>query len=202
MADGINLVERTRAWLYQNQWIRSVGIYTAIHQVIVLIATSIILLLSAYGITATIMGHINIVGETLVDVEIPSSQISPLTAKPVSILMIAALGLAFSGFELAKPKLLKLSSMQMSIFKMIAFVAIALSAYEVLYNFAIWTASIASNSLLGLLNPDILINQFPNPKTPWNLVFATKLTTTTLAISVYTFYVLRQAEKKIDGITT
>ena len=197
----MTLVERTRAWLYSNPWIRSVGVYTAFHQVIVIASMSIILLLTAYGIAATITGHINVVGETLVDVEIPSAQVSPLTAKPISILMIAALGLTFSGFELAKPVFQKLTSSQMSILKLIAFLAIALTAYEVLYNFAIWTASIASNSLLGVLNPDILINQFPNPKTPWNLVFATKLATTGLAISVYTFYVLRQAEKKIDGIT-
>ncbi|MHB8566603.1 MAG: hypothetical protein ACYC7D_07810 [Nitrososphaerales archaeon] len=195
-------MQKPRDWLYRNPWIRSVGLYAAMHQIIVLISASVILLLSSYGVAAAFTGHINIVGETLVDVEIPSPQISPLTAKPVSILMVAALGLAFSGYELAKPKFLKLSGTQMSLLKMIAFVAIALSAYEVLYNFAIWTASIASNSLLGVLNPDILINQFPNPKTPWNLVFATKLTTTTLAISVYTFYVLRQAEKQIDGITT
>lgn len=198
----MTLVERTRAWLFKNTWVRSVGIYMAFHQVIVIASTSIILLLIAYGISATITGHINVVGETLVDVEIPSPQVSPLTAKPISILMVASLGLAFSGFELAKPKFLKLSSSQMSILKLFAFLAIALTAYEVLYNFAIWTASIASTSLLGVLNPDILINQFPNPKTPWNLVFATKLATTGLAISVYTFYVLRQAEKKIDGITT
>ena len=144
---------------------------------------------------ASIIGHSNIVGEVLVGSQAPTPA-DVVYFKPVSFLMIAAIGLTFSGFELAKPRLAKTGSMWMSIFKLATFLGIALSAYEVFYNFAIWTAEIGSNSLLGSLNPDILTNQFPNPNEPWNLVFATKLTTTILAVSIYIFYVLRQAERK------
>ena len=172
--------------------------FAIIHKIIVLVCASIILVISSYGIVAEFTGHINIVGATLVDAEIPPPSISPIYAKPISFLMIAALALTFSGFELAKPRMSRFSKSQMSFIKLIAFVGIALAAYEVLYNFAIWTAEIATNSLLGVLNPDLLINSFPNPKTPWNLVFATKLSTTVLAVTVYMFYVVRQIEKKAE----
>lgn len=176
-------------------WFRDAGSYKIIHQAVVLLCASVILIITCYGIVAEVRGHIDIVGATLVNVEIPSPSIFPIYAKPISFLMIAALALTYSGFELAKPHMENFSKAQISFIKLLAFVGIVLSAYEVLYNFAIWTAEIATNSLLGSLNPDVIINQFPNPKTPWNLVFATKLSLTVFAVTVYMFYVVRQVEK-------
>jgi hypothetical protein len=172
--------------------------FANIHKAIVLVCSSLILIISSYGIVAELTGHIAIVGATLVDVEIPPASISPIYAKPISFLMIAALALTYSGFELAKPHMGKFSKSQISFIKLVAFVGIALAGYEVLYNFAIWTAEIGTNSLLGVLNPDLLINQFPNPNTPWNLVFATKLSTTIFVVTVYMFYIVRQVEKKTE----
>lgn len=178
------------------QWIKRVGSFKATYQVLCIACTAVIVSISTYGIVASIMGHIDIVGATLVNVEIPPSWLSPVTVKPVSLLMIAALGLAFSGLELAKPSFLKFSNRTYSFIKLIAFVGATLAAYEVMYNFAIWTAEISTNSLLGILNPDVIINQFPNPKTPWNLVFATKGSTTLLAVGLYVFYYVRQVERE------
>ncbi len=174
---------------------RQVGARNAIYQVICVICAATILLISSYGIVAAILGHIDVVGATLVNVEFPSPQVFPVTMKPVTILMAAALGLTFSGLELGKPIFLRRSNTIYSFIKLVAFVGAALAAYEVMYNFAIWTAEISTNSLLGILNPDFLTNQFPNPKTPWNLVFATKLSTTLLAIGLYVFYYIRQIEQ-------
>ncbi len=156
----------------------------------------IILSITAYGIIATIMGHVDVVGAALVDVNFPPPNLFPLYAKPVSYLMAALLGLTYSGLELAKPRMLRSSNSFHSFLKLIAFVGGALAAYEVMYNFAIWTAEISTNSLLGVLNPDVIVNQFPNPKEPWNLVFATKLSTTLLAIGLYVFYYIRQVERE------
>jgi hypothetical protein len=77
--------------------------------------------------------------------------------------------------------------------KLIAILGLVLAAYEVFYIFAIWTAT---NSLLGSLNPDILINSFPSPQTPWNLAFATQLSLTIVVVGVYAFYIVRQAERE------
>ncbi|HZW55020.1 MAG TPA: hypothetical protein VFF30_01900 [Nitrososphaerales archaeon] len=196
MATVSGLQKPILTWSKKASGVRSVAFQTAVYKIIFLVCSSVLVTLSTYGVVATIMGHVDVVGATLVDVEVPSPEVLPIYAKPVSILMIAALGLTFSGFELAKPRLSRTSGMWISIFEFIAFLGIALSAYEVLYNFAIWTADIARDSLLGVLNPDVITNQYPNPKTPWNLVFATKLTTTALAIAVYAFYILRQVEKQ------
>ncbi len=171
--------------------------FKIIHKAIVLICSFVILLISSYGIVAEITGHIDIVGAVLVNVEFPSPSVFPIYAKPVSFLMIATLALTYSSFELAKPHMVHFRKSQISFIKLLAFVGIALAAYEVFYNFAIWTAQLATSSLLGSLNPDVIINSFPNPKTPWNLVFATKLSTTVLAISLYVFYVMRQIEREV-----
>ena len=172
------------------------NVFKLIHRVIVLVCSFVIVLISSYAISAEIAGHSDIVGAVLVDVEVPSPAVFPIYAKPVSYLMIAALAFTYSGFELAKPQMEKFTRSQISFIKLLAFVGMALAAYEVFYNFAIWTAEIATNSLLGSLNPDVIINQFPNPKTPWNLVFATKLSTTILAVTLYVFYTVRQIERK------
>jgi hypothetical protein len=178
------------------EWIRQVGTHNAIYQIVCLVSASVILLLSSYGLVAAILGHIDVVGATLVNVEFPPPGISPVFVKPITLLMIAALGLTFSGLELLKPKFLKQSNTAYTFVKMVAFVGAALAAYEVMYNFAIWTAEISTNSLLGILNPDFLTNQFPNPQTPWNLVFATKISTTLLAVGLYVFYYIRQIERE------
>ncbi len=175
---------------------RQVGAHHAIYQIICLLSASVILLISSYGAVAAILGHIDVVGATLVNVEFPSPEVFPVYAKPVTLLMAAALCLTFSGLELARPAFLRRSGTTYSFVKLIAFVGAVLAAYEVMYNFAIWTAEISTNSLLGILNPDFLINQFPNPKQPWNLVFATKLSTTLLAIGLYVFYYIRQVERE------
>lgn len=174
--------------------------FKLVHKIIVLICSFVILLITSYGIVAEVRGHIDVVGAVLVNVEFPSPSIFPIYAKPVSFLMIAALALTYSGFELAKPHMVHFSKAQISFIKLLAFVGIALAAYEVFYNFAIWTAQIATNSLLGSLNPDVIINSFPNPKTPWNLVFATKLSTTVLAVCLYIFYIVRQVEREVHQV--
>jgi hypothetical protein len=73
-----------------------------------------------------------------------------------------------------------------------------MATYEVLFNFTLWGGLIASDSILGELNVDIIKNTFPNPETPWNIVFATKLFTVLTIISAYSFYYLQRIESKIN----
>ncbi len=174
---------------------RESNAHKRIFEIITLLCTGVILTLTSYSIVASIMGHIDVVGATLVNVQIPS-QTNPLSVKPVSILMAAALGMTYSGLELARPNMLKFSSSTYSYLKMFIFGGTALAAYEVMYNFAIWIAQLSAASIAGILNPDIVVNSFPNPSIPWNLVFATKLTTTILAAGLYSFYYIRSLEKE------
>jgi hypothetical protein len=171
--------------------------FELIHKFVVLVCSSLILVITSYGISATLTGHVNVVGATLVDFEFPPPSISPIYAKPISYLMVASLALAFSGLELAKPHMAKFTKSQLSLIRLFAFIGIVLAGYEVLYNFALWSAEIATSSLLGVLNPDVLLTPplvTANPRAPLNLVFATKISTTILAVSVYVFYVMRQID--------
>lgn len=175
--------------------IRESDRHKRIFEIICLACSGIILTLTTYSVVASIMGHIDVVGATLVNVQFPSSN-DVLSVKPVSIVMAAGLGLTYSGFELARPTMLKFSHSTYSYLKLIIFVGTALCAYEVLYNFAIWIAQLSASSIAGILNPDIVVNYFPNPSIPWNLVFATKLTTTILASGIYSLYFIRSLEKE------
>jgi hypothetical protein len=152
--------------------------------------SGIVLTIAIYGFVATVAGHIDVVGYTLVNVEIPPVSSFPVNIKPISILVAAALGLTFSGLELARPAVMRFSRTRISILQGLTFVTGALVAYEVMYNFTIWAAELTLSSLLGSLNPDNIVNQFPNPNSPWNLVFATKLTELGLACALYLFFYL------------
>lgn len=159
------------------------------HKGIVLISSFVIFLISSYTIVAEITGHIAVVGSVLVNS-------GSILVQPITYLTIATLLLTYSGFELAKPHLHHFSATKISIIKLVTFEGLVLAAYEVFYNFSIWTAEISTNSLLGSLNPDLLINPFPNPNTPWNLVFATQLSLTVVIVGLYTLYVMRPSELK------
>ena len=70
------------------------------------------------------------------------------------------------------------------------------SGYEVLYNFTVWGALMSAEAFSGILNPDFLNIAYPNPKTPWNLVFATKLFIALFVISLHSLYILKTNEPK------
>jgi hypothetical protein len=86
-----------------------------------------------------------------------------------------------------------------SILSVIALALIVLSAYEFIYNFTIWGSLITFNVIHNTLNFDEINIKYPNPETPWNLVFATKMTLAALIISCHSFYVI-QKSKKSDNI--
>src|ERR1700730_10916656 len=98
--------------------------FAILHKIVVLVCSSLILVITSYGIAATLTGHISVVGATLVDFEFPPPSISPVYAKPISYLMVAALALTFSGLELARSHMSNFSKSQMSFIRLLAFVGI------------------------------------------------------------------------------
>jgi hypothetical protein len=175
--------------------IRESDRHKQIFEIICLTCSAIILSLTAYSVVASILGHIDVVGATLVNVQFPSSN-DVFSVKPVSVVMAAGLGLTYSGLELARPIMLKYSHSTYSYLTLFVFVGTALCGYEVMYNFAVWIGQLSAASIAGIFNPDILLNSFPNPSIPWNLVFATKLTTTILASGIYSLYFIHSLEKE------
>jgi len=74
------------------------------------------------------------------------------------------------------------------VFQFIVLPAISIAVYEVFFNLSLWSALMASNNPRGRLNPEILINPYPNPKIPSNLVFAMKTYTAAMVIGLYSLH--------------
>lgn len=170
-----------------------------VYRVIGLLSLTVISITTAYGVIATLLQGVNVVGETLVTLEVPPISVFPLFySKPITWLTAALLGLFFSALELGRDDVLKWSKFRRDILKFVSFFVASMALYEVMFNFTLWGGLIASDSILGELNVDLIKNTFPNPNTPWNIVFATKLFTVVMIISAYAFYYLNQIESKIN----
>ena len=90
--------------------------------------------------------------------------------------------------DIAKPVKLMLQLI------LLAMTVIAL--YEFIYNFSIWSSFITHNMIKGKYNMDSISVPYPHPKTPWNIIFATKMTLAALLISSHGFYIMSKAIKK------
>ena len=168
---------------------------TKLYKILALFSLSIILITSIYGIVMAIYRAIEVVGETLVDVEFPPIHIFPFFyMKPVTWLNFAIITLTYSSLELGTAVIAKLSEFKKNLIKLSLFVLGSLAVYETLFNFTLWSGLISRDSIKESLNPDLIINPFPNPDIPWNIVFSTKLYLAILIICVYTFYFIKKIE--------
>jgi hypothetical protein len=165
------------------------------YKIVCLVSFAIIIIVTIYGIITALMYGIKIVGETFVNLEFPPPTISPIYAKPITWFMASLIVFWFSFLELNREMILKFSKLSRQLFMLITFFIGAMALYEVLFNFTLWGSLMGASKILGELNPDILINPFPNPEIPWNLVFATKIYLSLTIISFYTFYFLSRLSK-------
>lgn len=164
-------------------------------KVLGLASLAVIAATGLYGIAAAVLEGVEVVGETLVTIEFPPISAFPLFySKPVTWLAAAIVALWFSVLELGKTRITRFSGFTRSILRFFAFFVAAMAAYEVLFNFTLWSGLIARDAILGQLNVDIIRNTYPNPKTPWNIVFATKMFAVLTIISSYAFYFLQRLE--------
>jgi hypothetical protein len=168
-----------------------------LYRIIAVVSLFIIAITVSYGIIASIIQGVEVVGQTFVEVEFPPIHIFPFFyAKPISWLFLAIVLQVFSVLELYKEKFTQISEFKINLLKVTLFIIISLSLYEVLFNFTLWSGLMSADALLGKLNPDIIINPFPNPEIPWNIVFATKLYLSALITSGYFFYFLSKIVRK------
>lgn len=86
-----------------------------------------------------------------------------------------------------------------SVLSVIAVALIVVAAYEFTYNFFVWGSLITFNTINHSMNVDEINIGYPNPETPWNLVFATKMTLAALIISCHAFYVIQRSGKKSEN---
>jgi hypothetical protein len=74
-----------------------------------------------------------------------------------------------------------------------------ISLYEFIYNFVIWNSFITVDAINGIIRLDDINVPYPNANTPWNPVFATKMSLSALLISAHGFYIIsrHKSQEKI-----
>ncbi len=130
------------------------------------------------------------VGTNMVDKEITLIP-DLIYMKPITIFVI----ISYTGYVIGLTTLTKYASENWgeeiyNFIDVLALVAAFISGYEVLFNFTLWSALISSITINGQPqgNIDTLYNMFPNPETPWNIVFATKVFTLIFAMALTTLF--------------
>jgi hypothetical protein len=133
-----------------------------------------------------------IIGEVLVETEFPVQGI----AKLVTYLMIVSVVGWYCVVRLGGENVKSIPKWLKSILQLIVLSIAIVALYEFVYNFIIWNSLITADVIRGQLNIDGLNIEYPNPKTPWNLVFATKMSLAAFLISAHGFYTMSKPEKK------
>ncbi len=133
-----------------------------------------------------------IIGEVLVETEFPVQGI----AKLVTYLMIVSVVGWYCVVRLGGENVKSIPKWLKSILQLIVLSIAIVALYEFVYNFIIWNSLITADVMRGQLNIDGINIEYPNPKTPWNLVFATKMSLAAFLISAHGFYTMSKPEKK------
>ncbi|MGD9673824.1 MAG: hypothetical protein AB7U98_10140 [Candidatus Nitrosocosmicus sp.] len=147
----------------------------------VITAYSLYVSINEYLITGKV-----IIGEVLVNTEFPVKGL----AKLVTYLMIVSVVAWYCVTKLGTDKVKNVPKSVRSILQLIVLAILIISIYEFFYNFIIWNALITADLVKGELRLDDLFMPYPNPNTPWNLVFATKMSLAALIISAHGFFII------------
>jgi hypothetical protein len=132
-----------------------------------------------------------VIGEALVNTEFPFHGIANL----VTYLMITSVLSWFCVTKLAGDKMKNIPKSVKSILQLIVLATAVVSLYEFIYNFILWNSFVTDNAVKGVYKSDGISIPYPNPKTPWNLVFATKMTLAAFLISAHGFYIISRSNK-------
>jgi hypothetical protein len=127
-----------------------------------------------------------IIGEVLVNTEFPVKGL----AKLVTYLMVVSVVAWYCVTKLGVDKVKNVPKSVRSILQLIVLAILIISIYEFFYNFIIWNSLITADLVRGELRLDDLFMPYPNPDTPWNLVFATKMSLAALIISAHGFFII------------
>jgi hypothetical protein len=133
-----------------------------------------------------------VIGEVLVNTEFPV----PGFAKLVTYLMIVSVLGWYCVTRLGGEKVKNIPKTVKSILQLIVLSLAVLALYEFIYNFIVWNSLITADAIKGIIRLDDINVAYPNPKTPWNLVFATKMSLAAFLISAHGFYTMSKPKKK------
>jgi len=130
----------------------------------------------------------------LVDTEFPIKGL----AKLVTYLMISSVVGWYCVTKLGRSKTENLSKTARSMLRLLALAIAVVTFYEVIYNFVVWNALMTADAISGIIRIDVLNIPYPNPTTPWSLVFATKMFLSAFVISSHAFYLMSRPDNKMQ----
>jgi hypothetical protein len=133
-----------------------------------------------------------VVGEVLVETEFPFRGLFKL----VTYLMIVSVVGWYCVVRLGGDKVKSIPRWLKSMLQLIVLAIAVVSLYEFIYNFIVWNSLMTADAISGIMRFDDLNVRYPNPETPWNLVFATKMSLAAFLISAHGFYTMSKPEKK------
>lgn len=133
-----------------------------------------------------------VIGEVLVYTEFPAHG-SP---KLVTYLMVMSIISWFCVTRLAGDRVKTIQESVKSLFQLIVIAIAVVALYEFIYNFILLNSFLANEVLRGQFMSDHISVPYPNPRTPWNLVFATKMTLAGFLISAHAFYIISKSKKQ------
>ena len=135
-----------------------------------------------------------VIGEVLVNTEFPTQGL----AKLVTYLMIVSVVGWYCVTRLGGEKVKNIPPSIKSTLQLIVLAIAVIALYEFIYNFIIWSSLITADAMKGIIRLDDLNLPYPNPETPWNLVFATKMSLSAFLIEAHGFYIMSKPSTKIQ----
>jgi hypothetical protein len=135
--------------------------------------------------------HKLVIGEVLSSTEFPFHG----APKLVTYLMIASILSWFCIIRLGKDKLRNITTPTKSILQLVILAIMVIALYESIYNFSLWNSFITLNIIKGKYNLDNISVPYPHPNTPWNIIFAAKMTFAGFLISSHGFYIISKANE-------
>jgi hypothetical protein len=133
-----------------------------------------------------------VIGEVLVNTEFPSEGF----AKLVTYLMIVSVVGWYCVTRLGGERVKDIPKSVKSILQLIVLAIAVIALYEFIYNFIIWSSLITADAMKGIIRLDDINLPYPNPETPWNLVFATKMSLAAFLIAAHGFYTMSKPSKR------
>ncbi len=132
-----------------------------------------------------------VIGEVLVETEFPMKGL----AKLVTYLMIVSVIGWYCVVKLGGDAVSDIPKSIKAALQLIVLAIAIVALYEFVYNFIVWNSLITADAIKGVIDFDDKNVPYPNPRTPWNLVFATKMSLAAFLISAHGFYTMSKPKK-------
>lgn len=154
------------------------------------LSAMVMLFICFFGLYISLVEYLKtgriVIGEVLVNTEFPFHA----HAKLVTYLMVASVLSWFCVTKFAGDKMKNIPQSIKSALQLIMLAIAVIAMYEFTYNLILWNSFATVNLVKGVYKLDGISIPYPNPETPWNLIFATKMTLSAFLISAHGFYMI------------